>query len=1262
MLATLSRMASAEYYLEHTMSMRHPTEYYVGGIEPDGVWFNLNNNLDIENGSNVLPDDFKNLFNGFSPEGDKLTQNSGMEKRASGLDMTFSADKSVSAYWAIAGDKEREIIESSMQEAVAETLEYLSEKGSYCRRGLDGKILEKCDFMAATFLHSTSREMDPQLHIHTAIMNIAFRQDGTTGAIHQPSFYQIYKSLGAISSFKLSQKLNQKLGLNFESYGKDNELRRIKDFPKDLVDLWSKRRKAIIARASELGPLVSSDSKAMATIAVSSRPDKAQDFTREQLLQRFEKEGMDLGYSRDNISEFLSQQVEYNVEKVWENMQKIPAVLSQNDAFFAENKLIDKVYRNADILMSEDEVKSQIPLLLNANKLVRLGMNKTDQEIFTTPEMIFLEKDVSRLSSELIKNAGHKVDEKGIKKVLNDLEIKGVNLSSEQKLALSNSTLNSGSISIIEGAAGSGKSVVLSSISDVFKEEGYKVIGASTTWRVASELGSDCEIESVAIERLLINEAGENKALDQKTVLIVDEAGTLSTEKMRDILQNVQDAGAKVILVGDREQQQPIGAGSGLRLCEEVVGSSRIDQIRRQNVTVEDVLIYKDVINIIDPEVAQLPISLMAKSDKEILAKAFNLELNINGELQQKIITPLSNGEDTYKVVENYADIRGTLTRETARLQTAMMPGEEKQKLLDQYSNEVSKKGEVWQRSASACFKNGEAYKGIEMYYDRGNVKFGKTYSSTIWKMCNEYVEWKAQNSDKTSIIQARTNAEAEDINSALRKIYRTSGVISGDDVEIQVAGKSKGTTDTLTLAKGDVFRFGHRNQTLNVVNGTVGRVDLISQTEKSTRIICDVDGRKIDFLVSEMENINKEIGLKQGYVTTFYSGQGINVDASFQLIDQSLLRENMYSAATRHKNAAHFYINRELALEFVIEKLTEEELQKPIPEKRILEILASKWSVSGQKELAHDYMSDEVKELYQEFYNQLSEGKLIDNLLHADISQREAIREQKVSAQDYTGEDLVARTRVGEFGDLRKDAAEIGEKIRQEIGETGVFYDHKDYGRYLDLRAQADAIASEIYSDIEIHRGGLLNYPNVGDEQLSVAHSRHTARSLVNRWHTAFSENREATADKLASEIIDLVKAEKENGQKPAVKYMAAAIRQSGISNAWDNLYRGHEDHRERHIRETLSGSECLDRDKALDYRRSSINVGRIYGELSDRAGVDLKITEVEGYSKMLSAMKERDRLAVVASDISIGVLKDFNISPEKRERDVNRTYFCMM
>jgi ATP-dependent exoDNAse (exonuclease V) alpha subunit len=71
--------------------------------------------------------------------------------------------------------------------------------------------------------------------------------------------------------------------------------------------------------------------------------------------------------------------------------------------------------------------------------------------------------------------------------------------------------------------------------------------------------------------------------LDRNTVLVVDEAGLLSSRQMHDLLAEVEQAGAKAVLVGDSKQLQAVGSGAGLAILASVTDPTRVDSIVRQH-------------------------------------------------------------------------------------------------------------------------------------------------------------------------------------------------------------------------------------------------------------------------------------------------------------------------------------------------------------------------------------------------------------------------------------------------------------------------------------------------------------------------------------------------------------------------------------------------------------------------------------------------------------------------------------------------------
>ena len=282
MVATLAQAASAAYYLESQRSFRHPNEYYTAGEEPDGVWFNPNGLFGLVDGGKVDSSNFHRLYNGFAPDsGGKLTRNAGSERRSAGLDMTFSADKSVSALWAIADPELRSEIDRAHNDAARVALEEtVLRHCAYTRiRNRDGEIeVLPADIAAAMFQHGTSRDNDPQLHTHCVIFNAArTHRDGKYRALHQHPVYTWMKAAGAVYRNALAWSLQERLGIRMEQYGKEGEFTRVAGIPEDLTGHWSKRRAAIIDAAREMGFTVEGNAPRAAAANKITRAGKSPD-------------------------------------------------------------------------------------------------------------------------------------------------------------------------------------------------------------------------------------------------------------------------------------------------------------------------------------------------------------------------------------------------------------------------------------------------------------------------------------------------------------------------------------------------------------------------------------------------------------------------------------------------------------------------------------------------------------------------------------------------------------------------------------------------------------------------------------------------------------------------------------------------------------------------------------------------------------------------------------------------------------------------
>ena len=610
MVATLAQMASAEYYLESQRSYRHPNEYYTAGEEPDGTWFNPHGLFGLADGSRIDSKDFSRLYNGFAPDGSgKLNQNAGKDTRSPGLDMTFSVDKSVSALWAIAEPEMRAEIERLAVDAAQAALQdTVFEHCSYTRvkkGGSDVGTPVPADLIGAAFPHGTSRENDPQLHIHCTILNVArTHQDGKYRAHHQYPVYSWSKAAGALFRANLAWDLQQHLGVAMEQYGPNGAYTRIPGMPEDLLSFWSKRRKAIIAKAGELGIPVHGNASRLAGVNKLTRAGKSHDNDPEVRHRRWRGEVEGFTEREALIAAVTGNEVDIPRERIrglTEQLDALPAYLAREEAVFKRPDMVEAAANRAAGLLGREAVVTAIErvrrnpeiealVLPKATAESNAGMAHTER--YSTRHNLGMEQAVRDMAEAMADDRGHVLPAQAVRTKVETLLADGYPLSEEQIRAIRFATARGARVAVIEGAAGSGKTTTLRPITDLHREHGYEIVPTAVAWRTAVALGNDCDARPVCVDKLLKMAARGQMEIGKKTLIVVDEAGMLSTRQAHHILQLGNRHGAKIVFAGDTRQQQPVEAGPGLRLIRDVAGCARVDKIRRQKADLEDILVY----------------------------------------------------------------------------------------------------------------------------------------------------------------------------------------------------------------------------------------------------------------------------------------------------------------------------------------------------------------------------------------------------------------------------------------------------------------------------------------------------------------------------------------------------------------------------------------------------------------------------------------------------------------------------------------------
>ena len=929
MVATLAQAASAAYYLESQRSFRHPNEYYTAGEEPDGVWFNPKALFGLADGGKVDSSDFHRLYNGFEPNtGGKLTQNAGSERRSAGLDMTFSADKSVSALWAVADPELRAEIERAHNDAARGALEEtVLRHCAYTRiRNRDGEIeVLPADIAAAMFQHGTSRDNDPQLHTHCVIFNAArTHRDGKYRALHQHPVYTWMKAAGAVYRNTLAWSLQERLGIRMEQYGKDGEFTRIAGIPEDLIGHWSKRRAAIIEAAREMGFTVEGNAPRAAAANKITRAGKSPDNDPEIRHARWRGEADGFIEREALIVSLLGKSEEITQEQIralTAVLEDLPYRLTREEAVFRLPDIVERVGNATAGLLNRDAVATSIERVLLSPEVVRLIRPPRSAEgradmahtrLYSTRHNLQMELEVRDMAAGMAADTGHSLSAQAIENKVTGLLAAGYPLSVEQIQAIRAVTSSSGRVAIIEGAAGSGKTTTLRPIADLYREHGNNIIATAVAWRTAVALGNDVDARPFCVDKLLRLAARGGIEIDGDTTIIVDEAGMLSTRQAHHILQLSERHGAKIVFAGDTQQQQPVEAGPGLRLVRDAVGSVRVDRIRRQKADLEDILVH------------------------------------VHGE-----------------------------NPEAVRFRTGVMGGQERTRIVAEY--EAMKDKPVftpWQVAASEALRDGDAASAIAAHHARGRFHIGYDEEKTLTGLVDDWDRYQREHPDKSSVVLARTRAEVRALSYLMRE-RRFAALPDGErpDTDRVTVIVSRGTEDERTtspleIARGDRLRIGATHWEKQLFNGTVVTVDDFkvqrgeAGTEPGVLISARTeDGREVIFRHDEIRDWYGNIRLDHGYALTITSAQGLTVDRTFLLADARPARETIYPAATRHREGLDIYVNRAPLVLDIADRRADNDREIAVTDTEIRAWLAERWSRSQPKEAALDYMANGIWE-----------------------------------------------------------------------------------------------------------------------------------------------------------------------------------------------------------------------------------------------------------------------------------------------------------
>ncbi|MBB6181798.1 Ti-type conjugative transfer relaxase TraA [Pseudorhizobium flavum] len=270
-----------------------------------------------------------------------------------------------------------------------------------------------------------------------------------------------------------------------------------------------------------------------------------------------------------------------NARRIQRSPEMVLDVITREKSVFDERDVAKILHRYID---DAGLFQSLMARILQSPETLRLDRERLDFATgvrmpakHTTRELIRLESEMANRAIWLSQRSSH-----GVRKhVLEATFARHDRLSDEQKAAIEH-VAGTERIAAVIGRAGAGKTTMMKAAREAWEAAGYRVVGGALAGKAAEGLEKEAGIVSRTLSSWELGWSQGRGKLNERTVFVLDEAGMVSSRQMATFVEAVTKAGAKLVLVGDPEQLQPIEAGAAFRAIADRIGYAELETIYRQ--------------------------------------------------------------------------------------------------------------------------------------------------------------------------------------------------------------------------------------------------------------------------------------------------------------------------------------------------------------------------------------------------------------------------------------------------------------------------------------------------------------------------------------------------------------------------------------------------------------------------------------------------------------------------------------------------------
>ncbi|MEY8214043.1 MAG: MobF family relaxase [Colwellia sp.] len=819
-------------------------------------------------------------------------------------DLCFSPPKSVSVAALVGGDER--VIEAHNQ-AVDAAIKMMEDKAAFSRfhtrdeNGKDKIIHHNTgNLLCAVFTHETSRKLSPQLHSHAVALNLSQVETGEWRSIESRHFYSLQKQIGLFYKQQLSSKLKD---LGYGIKRQKNASFEIEGIPESVINAFSLQRDVIDQELEKRGyTRDTAPSYLKEQVAHRSREKKVYiepGLLCEQWKQTEREHGFDseklVKQAKMNAGQpnYQEKYKDHSFELLIELSEKVIKAITERDAVFSKDQLINQINEQAVGYAIPPEAVDEHVKRLESNELLIKRQTKKyvsqfqkwqTVEAFTTPHVIELENKMlnflERGQNLIFNEFSAKEVEDIIYQANNESINKGYDGWNSGQITSTRGVLKSNNQFIgIQGFAGTAKtSTVLNTLSTVYQNKGYQVIGMALSSSACESLKQGAGLDKARTVASHLLQSNFKTYMKQKQLWLVDEASLISTKDMTALFTNAKNVNAKVILVGDVKQLGSVEAGCAFKqLQENGLQTFELDEIVRQENQYTLDAVYSSITG-------------DAKKALEHLNSGGGKVIEISGDANER----------QQHIINEYM----SLTPEQRESTLLIEPSREGRKNLSdalreklKYLGEIGVSGLNIARLEKLDLTH-SAQKDILNYSEGNIIKFNRAYKT---QNISKNSHWEIVNIDVEKQVVLLKGNDGQQV------VWNPDG---GWGKQIQVFAQNESE-----VSLGDKLMWTHNNRKEGLINGMKGQVTEVDIKEGTA---------DIEFENSKFHTINvNELGSQHwthNYVTTAHSAQGMTADRVIYHAES--FRRNLasqqafYVAISRAKNEAIVFTDNRYELE----------------------------------------------------------------------------------------------------------------------------------------------------------------------------------------------------------------------------------------------------------------------------------------------------------------------------------------------------------